>query len=518
MGRSCFEVEKDVSVFGFGSVMFYGDCMNSRLRGVTWGQLLLFFALLAYVSFQDFSFAYGDDTIQIAILNKMRDSGLYKYDFLINYEYRIYPLFFLGFVNVLVGLFGDVFVTYAILSYVMRFVFISGCYFLTRKLFSSHRKAVFTSVLFALSYAWIAPATTEGLSLMFVLPRTFVLAFIPWVLYLYFRNTGYVFFFGLGILFNFHPISLLPFVVLFFLEALKDKGVREVVRYASVFLVSVIPTVYGMYAAAPLTGGHTDLSLLSRVSYLFMPFWEFVMYYKAGIVLFLFFLSLGGFGMYFSSKKGLSKRFFCWSVFMILYAAVYFVLPFFGNVNLLRFLQPLRALTYVLFFSVLFAGEFVFMLCKSRDKLLHRMIVVFVIFAIFCGSFTGRTLLKHHSFAKENLDIYEQDIIGWAKTTDVDSMFVFPRGYPSSVFRAVAKRGIVVSNKDGAIISYSKQYALAWLERMNAVSDLYDASNVDDVKKMADKYNVSHFVVRRGVELSFPVAHQNEKFVVYDVI
>ena len=111
-----------------------------------------------------------------------------------------------------------------------------------------------------------------------------------------------------------------------------------------------------------------------------------------------------------------------------------------------------------------------------------------------------------------------QDAMTWINRQPVDAHVLADPGhawrYGTSV-RVSAERDVFVEDvKDSAVAIYSRDVAMRYLERMNAVGDFH-ALTPEKARALARRYDVHYLVTENA--LALPEAYRNQSFYVYDV-
>lgn len=127
-----------------------------------------------------------------------------------------------------------------------------------------------------------------------------------------------------------------------------------------------------------------------------------------------------------------------------------------------------------------------------------------------------------------------QQIADWAReNTSKDSVFLINLNW--GMFRAVAKRPVYVTWKDGSALLWYRPFVKDWAQRLNDVGYditkktppgkmisaqldvLYDGLTDSEVNVLKSKYSLRYWVVKLGHKTSFPVVFKNQYFEVLDL-
>jgi len=172
----------------------------------------------------------------------------------------------------------------------------------------------------------------------------------------------------------------------------------------------------------------------------------------------------------------------------------------------------------------------------SQLRLSSLVVLVSVLYGIFIF------YQEPHSFKFANLIRYPdeqiQEISRWAKeNTEKDELFLVDPNW--SEFRALAKRPVYVTYKDGAAILWERSYVEQWAPRMESVgydfynpeavgisthpymkfvlSYFYDELDDQKVKELARLHPLRYWVVSAEHNSDFPVLYSTPDFKVLDL-
>jgi hypothetical protein len=107
------------------------------------------------------------------------------------------------------------------------------------------------------------------------------------------------------------------------------------------------------------------------------------------------------------------------------------------------------------------------------------------------------------------------EVAAWARThTPPSARFLAPFLDPG--FRATAKRGQVTDWKDGGLTLFSESLAERWMRLQGEVA-LYAERPEPEIIALARRHQCSYVIVPRARRLSLPIAHENDRYVVYAV-
>jgi len=107
------------------------------------------------------------------------------------------------------------------------------------------------------------------------------------------------------------------------------------------------------------------------------------------------------------------------------------------------------------------------------------------------------------------------DVGRWCRAnTQVDAVFLVPPWLNG--FRVFSQRGIVGDWKDGAQVYYTREYAMAWSQRMADLNG-YDSFDEARLTEVGSKYGATFALTRRSHRLALPVAYENNSFIVYSL-
>jgi hypothetical protein len=169
--------------------------------------------------------------------------------------------------------------------------------------------------------------------------------------------------------------------------------------------------------------------------------------------------------------------------------------------------------------------------CEGSPNRL-ALVATILVFLISAWAFVTR---------RSSSEVYEVGFIGrpdprieetakWAEqNTTKDAVFLVDPTWPE--FRAVAKRPVFVTLKDGSAILWDRSFVMAWVERMRAIgigdlkpresvkelSDRYEGLGDEQVRTLKVQYQVRYWVVSAGHSSSFPVVFERRGVKVLEV-
>ncbi len=260
--------------------------------------LFFIIATLLTLSFAGYYFGTFDQASHLPFFKKYIDSTLYPGDRFIDLRFIHYsyfwflfePFYRLGLLEV------SMFVVHVVIIYMT----IWAIWRLSFTLFKNELVSLLSVVVFILPHISFGGFTVFEFSLV---NRTFVLPFLLWALDLYLRRKYYLAFFILGIMFNFHILSvnfvLFMMVFDYILQLKRKDGWKNITLSMILFIVGALPVlIWKLQSHTSDFGLHPDwFSLLSRgfLNHLFYPFsfHPYILFMAVGGIstIFIFFIA-----------------------------------------------------------------------------------------------------------------------------------------------------------------------------------------------------------------------------------
>lgn len=490
-----------------------------------------------------YQFAVSDQEIFIPYILKLQDSQLFPNDLLFSQFTANASLF------------------YQIVAFLIRFIDMETVFFLGYNL----SKILFFLGIFLISKQIFKKTSIAYLSLLpFLLPkfiggtatltydtsfgyRSLGVIFLIYYLYFLLKNRFIIASILSSIALFFHPLSIIPNLVLLTVLILKNsKNKTRDLLYASIlFLLSAL--IYNFIFKVNANYFNNSQGWFSiikeRADYLFLTNWSILGWASLGLYLFLLYF-------HFKTQKsnGVRSKLLLITVFSLIVFIINFILlevlkiPSFAKFQLVRSITPIAYLGLILspsllFFKqklskfagfvsfislslnlyyVFFAGILLLLILNSHKKswisfpqnTVPKIIVLVITIAIFLNAFHFKNPLE---FPKEKNDWIDVQL--WAKdNTDKSAKFLVPPNQTG--FRIFSQRSIVGDVKDGAVVVYSQQYALTWKEIMSDLKN-YERKDEKGFKDLQRMYSFNYLITSKKHNLHLIEIYGNSSYQIY---
>ena len=545
--------------------------ISIRLGRHGWKTLvfIFFLSLLSLLKFR-FPLGYSDQLYQIPLAYNILGIATYKNDFmLLNFLEKASPIY-----CYLLSFIIKYDPTTIITTFLLEFLFLISIYILAKQILKSHYKALIACI-FSTFYCW---SFVVDWGIQNVMPRVLVLPFIVLIL-IYcikciqkneFKKFAFVFL-SLGLLFNIHPISVIPIALFsalayFIFNRLDNIQVKigSLALFAFIFLLSASPNlILHRINVFPTMIVHSQdvVDILKIGAYwIFPPDAKDILHFliaSNGILLF-------GISWLFLKKKTLEDKILV--LFTLFITAFGSLIYLFDYLHVFYFLNPHRALKFLFLPATLYASDLFYNIYQSiANRWQNRNIkvkgIISIIFIIFIFSYgfmgnagviisksyenkdalTSKLIIntfepiaekvfgeekvegfaKNGSMRKENYLALEEVGEWISANTPMDSTFIVQKNI-SLVFRIYAKRG-VVTDYSASIGVYSYSLAKEVQERNRYVDALYqNPSNQETLRTMFEKYHSNYILVEKSQEQiylgeRYKLLYENERYAVYEI-
>jgi hypothetical protein len=542
----------------------------------TWLRHLIFLAAaLIAVWISGYHFGTFDQVVHIPFLKKFADPSLYPTDPFLNMRGEHYSFFWMMFIPAYrAGILEPVmFAVHLLATYGLFWMF----WELTDTLFHNTLANLLCVVMLIFPHMGMPGFQIIEFSL---LNRTFVLPFVLAVIIFYLRRRYWLAFLLLGVMFNIHIIYVgFAMVMILFdsLLRLREVGWKNLLKGLALFVIGALPVLLWRAGSTPIdltirpdVLKLTSSALLADVYYAFSPNLLILINTLHGAATLAFFMI--------GRKLKLSKDDRTMTNFVLAIGVVLLVqliTTYWLPVTIILQLQILRVgvflliIGYVYFAGYLaerlqqgslggFAGGLVvvsfityvspllpllflvlyrWLTCSRWRQWAGAAVILLVHIATLYGAVvSGLWSPGIHLNEPKTPWTQTQD---WArKNTSVDAMFITPPQiflHYIPDWRTFSERGTLVTLVE--IFEFPHpDYFPGWQERFEAIApgaiskfdgnsfdafkftrEAYYSLKPEDYLRIARKYNVRYLVVEKPHLQPFPVAFENEGFVIYDL-
>jgi len=534
--------------------------------------LFFMIASILTVLFMGYYFGTFDQVVHIPSLKKLADPTLYpddKYLELSKYHYSYFWYFFVPFYRLHI-LEISMFITHLITVYLTYY----ALYKLSKTLFNSPLASFFSTVVFIIPHIGFAGFPVFEFSL---LNRTFVLPFLLLAIDFYLNKKLALSFIILGIMYNFHVVSVNFVLAIFFFDLflrIKFINVKKTLYSLLSFAVTASPVLIWKFSNS---GVDTKLN------------WEWFNIINKGILYHIFtlvtinpsvlFLVLSGASLYFIFFFALkySKSPHNPTVVNFVYASliilsVQILATAFFPLTIIIQSQIIRVGIFVLIFAYIYFANFlsseVFKSNRNYDlkvmfggfflsltpiilviaiiarNLIRSRLIFFISKLLLIMGFIGLLIMVYMiNIWKPGIHIYPPhdelyDVEIWAReNTPKDAVFITPPNLwwlYNIEWRVISERSTVVTMSDLLETAFVPDYIKYWKPRFESVapgainqfngdiiknfktaSKAFDSLKEEDFMSISNEYSAQYLVVEKKNKLNFQKVFSNDKYVVY---
>ncbi len=522
-----------------------------------------------------YHFGTFDQVVHLPFLKKFADPTLYPTDPFLALREEHYSYFWLLFVPALrTGILEIVmFAVHIIATYGLFWMF----WELTDTLFHNNLANLFSICMLIFPHMGLTGFQFIEYSL---LNRTFVLPFILGAIILYLRGRYLFSFLILGVMFNIHIIYVgfaMAMILFDCLLRLREVGWKNILKGLAVFIIGALPVLLWRSGSAPVDLQiRPDVlklvasALLAGVYYIYLPYPYFLFNLINGICTLIFFI-LGIRLKLSENDRALTNFVVAIGLVLLVQIVTTYWLPvvFILQLQILRIGFFLQIIGYLYF-----AGYLAKRLQNSSLKGLAGAVAIFAFVTHVSSLIPLLFLLSYQWLAKARWrqwlalsgiilihigTVYSSVVSGcwpsgivlfepktswtqaqdWAReNTPKDAMFITPPQfffYYVPDWRTFSERGTLATlveifefphpdyssywqTKFNAIAPFAIQkFNGNYFDTMKITKDAYYSLKPEDLLKITKKYNVRYLVVEKPHLKPFPIAYENNGFVIYDL-
>lgn len=535
----------------------------------------LFFALAAFsvILVTGYYFGTFDQISHIPFLKKEIDPSLYPNDAFVELRHTHYSYFWYLFYPFARA--GALEITLFIAHFLSIYLSFWFLYRLSALLFKDKLVSFLSVLVFVVPHIGFSAFPVFEFSL---LNRTMVFPFLLLAIELYLRRMLVWAFLLLGVLYNFHVISV-NFVGAMFLAdillSFRKLPKKQVFLLPFVFLLAAYPVLSWKFGRSPvdfsLRPEYFDLLTRTTLEHIFLPFssWYSLIVTASG---------LSSFGLFYIARraKGLSPHTKTVTNFLLVILFLFFVqvaVAYFLPVTIIIQSQIIRGGIFALVFGYLFFTAFSLDLLK-RSRLSSRefwvvlfsamfsitpMVPLFVwaarrfltgkiwiytsVFVVMSSAIAIMYLMVKLSLWMPGIHIYPEKTDWylaqvWAKeSTQKDAVFLTPVHewwLYTPEWRVFSERSQVTALSESLEWAFTPEYIPYWQERFGDVApgavskfrgdvfenrelarDAFYGLSQEEILRVAKKYGAEYIVYEKPMTLRLPVVYENENYTIY---
>lgn len=523
-----------------------------------------FLLLLSSLSFYTwFEWPRGDQVNHVPIIYQLIDNSLFSHDYFLTLVNQVSASNFHYFMAA-ISTVDNLYYMCLSIAFILNITFIFGIFLLAKQILNNTNIALLATVILSI-YRYSLEAVE--ISVVILNPRTFVLAFVPLIIYLYIRNIqnysrirALVVFALLGLLYNIHPVSALPIIIVTLgTEILYFKRLDGVYFGILIFVLTLPANLHYLTVQTVAPSGEAMQEMIRiRTSY---HTFDYRIKALLGTFIYAPILALIAYYMKHRDRTEIDKILISWIAFFCFFAFTSIIISSFVSHKIIFYLLP-RVWKYGYLLSIIYAVLLASLLWTKNKTRLSRLllskIAALLIIFFLLGSlgvlnvdkelspvdiatkYTKNSLtpafklfftydkplgrIYYDSFfdfdnkylnricktieiSKEGQEL--KDIGDWLKkNTDKDALIMSYPPYFESL-RTHSQRSMLVTHKDGAIgFLSSEEVFRKWWGQYNEVKG-------GDPIVVANKYDVDFILTNSSINLHLEKVYYTEHFNLY---
>lgn len=491
-----------------------------------------------------YRFAVSDQEIFIPYILKFQDPSLFKGDILFSqftanasFYYQIMA-YITKYINMEIAFFAG--------FLIIKSILFIGIFKISEAIFKKKEIAILSLLLFLIP-KFIGGTGTLTYDDFFGYRSIGVVLYVFYLLFLLknqFNKASFV----AGVCLFFHPLSIIPTIVLAPALILKDSKnkIRDFLVFISVTSIFAVFYQLTFHAESNLFVHSVEWMeiIKQRDSYIFPSMWGIFGWLSLAMFLSLMIFYLKYFK---DSVRGTLKTILVVSLGIILldYLIIeIFQFPGFAKFQLARSITPISTIGLSLSPSLLFFKQkmskfvgfiafaslclnsyyiflfsfliLVFLTNREKSILVNlnikfiKVVMSVLLIGLVLNFSQGK---KNIGFPQNKTDWISLQI--WARdNTAKQSIFLVP---PSKTgFRVFSQRTIVGDIKDGAVVIYSESYAYQWDALMKSLKS-FENMNETDFRNFKKIQMYDYLVTAKSQKINLPVIYQNNSYTVYKI-
>ena len=529
------------------------------------GFLLLLSSLSFYIWFE---WPKWDQTLHVPMIYQLIDGSLYSRDYFLTFTIQNYASNFHYFMAA-ISTPDNLYCVYVLLTFILNIVFLFTIFLLARKISNNTNTALLITVIFSI---FRLSLQAVEISATILLPRTFILAFLPLIIYLYIQNIqnyskirALIVFALLGLFYNIHPVSALPIIIVTLgTEILYFKRLDGVYFGLLIFVLTLPANLHHLTALSTIPRGETLLNMIKIRT----PHNTFDYEIKTLLTTFIYtpILALIAYYMKHRDRTEIDKILISWVMFFCFFSIISLLITTFVRPTFIFYLLT-RTWKYGYLISIIYAVLLASLLWKWKNenknktrlirlplsKIAAILIIMFLLGSVYplnvekenltpvhiAKSYTVNSLqpaskllsydkpigrryydsffasdnkylnLICKSFIEPSKKNQELKEIGdWLKKNTDKDVLIM--SYPPDFerLRAYSQRSTLVTHDDGFTATFSEEVFRKWWNLYNEVKE-------GDPVEVANKYDVDFILTNSSINLHLEKVYYTEHFNLY---
>lgn len=532
--------------------------------------IIVFLLLLSSLSFYIwFEWPKWDQTSQIPLIYQLIDGSLYSRDYFLTSVTHKYAASNFHYFMAAISTPDNLFYVYLSLTFILNVIFLFSIFLLAKQISNNTNIALLTTVIFSI---FRLSLQAVEISATILLPRTFILAFLPLIIYLYIQNIqnyskirALIVFALLGLFYNIHPVSALPIIIVTLgTEIFYFKRLDGVYFGLLIFVLTLPSNLHHLTALSTAPRGETLLNMIKIRT----PHNTFGYEIKTLLTTFIYapILALIAYYMKHRDRTEIDKILISWIMFFCFFSIVSLLITTFVCPTVIFYLLT-RAWKYGYLISIIYAVLLASLLWNWKNKNKNKtrlprlplskiaaiLTIMFLLGSVYppnvekenltpvhiAGSYTVNSLqpaLKLFSydkpigrryydsfFASDNkyLNLICKSFIepskknqelkeigDWFKKNTDKDVLIMPYPPDFERLRAYSQRSILVTHDDGFTATFSEEIFRKWWS-------LYNEVKGGDPIVVANKYDVDYILTNSSINLHLEKVYSTEHFNLY---
>ena len=511
---------------------------------------IILFTWSCLLFYAEFWLPKGFHEISVPIIYHLIDKSLFARDYFVISATQLYPPVFHYFMAAISTVETFPFV-YQVISFLLNTLFIFSSFFLAKEVLNDDNTATLAAIIISLP-RWSLEVVEA--SFLMLNHRTFVLAFIPLILYIYIKNikeykiTKHLLIYAsLGLLYNVHPICALPIILITLGTDLFLKR-KECIYYFLLILAFSLPYNLHYLSTQPLSHEMLQKVVETRTYYHTL---EYRLKFLLTTLIYTPILALVGYKLK-KDKTTIDRIIIKWIAIFCFISIAAICLSCSLQTSLLHLLPRVWRYGYIL--SILYVVFLATMFWRKEakySKFLSILIIFFLLGSTYPPDFdevSAKDVLKKYAentvtpifhllltydkplgkFIYDNFKDSKSTILKklrelqksskkecelkeigcWIKENTNKSVLIMTYPPHLHVLRSYSLRSMLVTYKDGAMGMFSEDVFLRWQK-------LYNEVKHGDPIEIAKKYSANLIVTPKDVNLPLKRAYSTENYIVY---
>lgn len=530
--------------------------------------IIVFLLLLSSLSFYIwFEWPKWDQTLHVPMIYQLIDDSLYSRDYFSTFTSQKYAASNFHYFMAAISTPDNLFYMFLSLTFILNVIFLFSIFLLAKQISNNTNIALLTTVIFSI---FRLSLQAVEISATILLPRTFILAFLPLIIYLYIQNIqnyskirALVVFALLGLFYNIHPVSALPIIIVTLgTEIFYFKRLDGMYFGLLIFVLTLPANLHYLTAFSTIPRGETLLNMIKIRT----PHNIFDYEIKTLFTTFIYapILALIAYYMKHRDRTEIDKILISWVMFFCFFSFISLLITTFVRPTFIFYMLT-RVWKYGYLISIIYAVLLASLLWKRKNKNKTRLIrlplskiaailiIMFLLGSVYspnvekekltpvhiAKSYTVNSLqpaLKLLSYdkpigrryydsfvasdnkylnlicksfiepSKKNQELRE--IGDWLKKNTDKDVLIMPYPPDFERLRTYSQRSTLVTHDDGFIATFSEEVFQKWWS-------LYNEVKGGDPVVVANKYDVDYILTNSSINLHLEKVYYTEHFNLY---